>query len=99
MADEPMSPGEIQRALERHDKALMNAVTLDAWTRENEHLRDEIRESASDCKERTDSVMKALLAAVKDLKDNKQNAWSRNLQIVGFVVALVAAYIAAKGIK
>lgn len=95
MADEPMSPGEIQRALERHDRALMNAVTTDAWVRENEHLRNEIREAVNDCRERTDDVEKAAMEAVKELKENKQNAWMRILGVLGVAATLIAAALAA----
>lgn len=95
MADEPMSPGEIQRALERHDKALMNAVTTDAWAREN----DRVKERFAETKERIDNVEEAAMSAIQRIETGKQNAWGRTLQITGIVVAIVAAYIAAKGIK
>lgn len=95
MADEPMSPGEIQRALERHDKALMNAVTTDSWAREN----DRVRERFAETKERIDDVEETAMNAIQRIETGKQNTWSRTLQIVGIIVAIAAAYIAAKGIK
>lgn len=99
MASEPMTPGEIQRALERHDRALMDAVTTATFVREVEHLRNEIREAVSDCKERTEDVEQQTMNAIKRIETGKQDSRVVLLQIVGFVVALVAAYIAAKGIK
>lgn len=99
VADEPMSPGEIQRALERHDRALMDAVTTATFVREVEHLRNEIHESVSDCKERTEDVEQQAMSAIRRIETGKQDSRVMILQIVGFVVALVAAYIAAKGIK
>lgn len=99
MADEPMSPGEIQRALERHDRALMDAVTTATFVREVEHLRNEIRESVADCKERTEDVETTAMSAIKRIEAGKQDTWSRTLQIITIVVAIATAYIAAKGIK
>lgn len=98
-----MSPGEIQRALERHDRALMNAVTVDAWVRENEHLRNEIHEVADDCRERTDDVEKAADARFKRIEDRGQNTWSRVLGVLGIAATLIAAalaaYMSARGAK
>jgi hypothetical protein len=90
-----MSAGEIQRALERHDKALMNAVTTDAWAREN----DRVKERFAETKERIDDVEETAMSAIQRIETGKQNVWSRTLQIAGIAVAIVAAYIAAKGIK
>lgn len=95
MTDEPMSPGEIQRALERHDKALMNAVTIDAWTLENNRVKERFVE----VKEHIDDVEETAMGAIKDLKGDKNNVWTRTFQIAGIAVAIVTAYIAAKGIK
>lgn len=95
MTDEPMTQGEIQRALERHDKALMNAVTIDAWVRENDRTKERFAET----KERIDDVEETAMEAIKELKEGKSNAWTRALQIVAIVVAMATAYIAAKGIK
>lgn len=90
-----MSPGEIQRALERHDRALMNAVTVDAWVRENEHLRNEIHEAVNDCRERTDDVEKATDARFRRIEDRGQNTWVRVLGVVGIAATLFAAVLAA----
>jgi len=103
VADESMSDAEIRRNFERLDRAIQNAVTVGAWTRENEHVRDQMRELDLDCRERTDGANAAVLAAVKRIEGGKQNAWTRGLQLAGVVATVVVgwwtAYIASKGLK
>jgi cobalamin biosynthesis Mg chelatase CobN len=98
-----MADAEIRRNFDRIDRAIQNAVTLDAWTRENEHVRDQMHELDRDCRERTDDVAEAAKAALQRIEGGKQNAWTRGLQVAGVVATVVVgwwtAYIASKGLK
>lgn len=48
MPEERLTDGEIRRTFKRHEDAIFdlakNSVSQDAWTRENGHLRQEIRD-------------------------------------------------------
>lgn len=103
MADEPMSPAEIQRALERHDRALMNAVPTDAWARENEHLRQYVDTQYRGLREHVDDVEESLTADIKEMKERGQMTRGQLIAVLsavaGVVATVVAAYISTKGIK
>lgn len=90
-----MSDGEILRRFEGIDKRMDAFVTVDAWTRENEHARDRAVEVDRDCRERTDEVKKAAMDAVKRIEDRGQNTWVRVLGVLGVAATLVAAAWAA----
>jgi flavin-binding protein dodecin len=59
-----MSPAEIRRAFVRVDEALRSMVTQDAWSRENNHLRELIGKVDQDCHERSDDVEEAAQTAI-----------------------------------
>jgi hypothetical protein len=113
VTDERMSDGElrhrfesIDKRFESVDKRLDRMATVDMVTSEAGHTRDKIEEVDRDSRERDKDMEKAAsersTATDERFRRNeagKQNAWSRTLQIMGIVVAIVAAYIAAKGIK
>lgn len=63
-----MSPGEIRRAFERIDRAMRGMVTVDMWSRENQHVRDQIVEGDRDCRERSDNVEEVALKAVERIE-------------------------------
>lgn len=97
MPDERMSDGEIRRSLDRIDRRVdelaKSAVPLDAWTRENVHLQEQIREGDRDCRDRTDLAMKA----VKEIKDRSQLTVGRLLMILTILATLLAGWWAAFG--
>lgn len=101
-----MSDGElrhrfesIDKRFEGVDKRLDRMATVDMVTSETSHARDKIGEVDRDSRERDEDMEKANADRFRRIEDGKQNAWGRVLQIAGIAVAIVAAYIAAKGIK
>lgn len=102
MPDERMSDGEIRRSLERIDRRVddlaKSAVPLDAWTRENLHLQEQIKDGDEDCKERTKQAM----TAIEKLEKRSQLTVGRLLMILAILATLLAgwwaAYGAAKGV-
>lgn len=96
------------------DKRLDLKVPLDTWNLQNAHVAADMAELDRDCRERTDAIEKAAAArsdtvakaameAIKEIKEGKQNAWVRALQIAGIAATAVVgwwtAYITSKGIK
>lgn len=74
------------------------------------YAKEQVAKVEADCRERTDDVEQTAMAAVKsvadasaaavsELKKDKRTTWGWVLQVIGYGVALVAAVIAAKGIK
>lgn len=74
------------------------------------YTKEQITKLDADCRERTDDVEETAMAAVKsvadasssavaELKKDKRTTWGYVLQVIGYGIALVAAVIAAKGIK
>lgn len=86
MPEERLSDGEIRRTLKRHEDAIFDlaktAVTQDAWTRENGHLRAEIKVVADD---------------VADLKDQKRLRIGYIIAIAGVLATLLVGWWAAVG--
>lgn len=113
MAEERMSDGElkhrfdsIDKRFEGVDRRLDRMATTDMVTSEDNHTRDRIVEVDRDSRDRDAAIEKAATERSKQTdvrfersETGKQNTWSRTLQIAGIVVAIAAAYIAAKGIK
>lgn len=103
VADEDVSLGEIQRNLSKIDKRLDGFVTIDAWTRENDRMKERIAETDKASRERDESVEETAMTAIKDIKDGKASTWVRVLQLasmaIGLLGAVWAAYITTKGIK
>jgi hypothetical protein len=110
MAEERMSDREIRDRFDSIDKRLDRMVPLDTWTLQIGYDREKHIELDQACRERTDDVEKTAMAATKsvadaatkavdDLKKTKQTTWSWAAQVIGWGIALVAAVIAAKGIK
>lgn len=106
MADERMSDGElrhrfdsIDKRFEGVDRRLDRMATVEAVTSEANHARERVAEVDRDSRERDANMATASAEQFKQIKDGKQSTWGRTLQILGIVVAIAAAYIAAKGIK
>lgn len=103
VADENVSLGEVQRNVDRMDKRLDGFVTVDAWTRENDRMKERISTVDQASRERDDDVEAAAMGAIKEIKDGKANNWLRIIQVAGMAVTLLAAlwaaYITTRGIK
>lgn len=86
MPEERLSDGEIRRTLKRHEESIFDiaksSVTQDAWTRENRHLRGEI---------------KVVADSVKDLKEQKKLHVGYIIAIAGVLATLLVGWWAAVG--
>ena len=90
-----MSDGEIKRRLDSIDSRLDRMVTVDAWNRENDHIKERITELDRDCRERSDDDQRATDARFKRIEERGQNAWTRVLGVLGIAATLIAAVWAA----
>lgn len=95
MAEENVSLGEVQRNVNRIDKRLDAFVTVDAWTRENDRMKERVAEVDKTSRERDDAAEEATDERFKRSEESGQNRWIRVLGILGIAATLFAAVWAA----
>lgn len=103
MTDEDVSLGEIQRNVDRIDKRLSEFVTVDAWTRENDRMKERIGAVDAASRERDDDMERDTAEQFRKRDERGQMTRGQLIAVLcavaGVVATVVAAYISTKGIK
>jgi hypothetical protein len=105
-SEEPLTNREILGKFEdvRRDQAsadtriarvAADAVTTEAWQRENGHIQRDIAEVDAHCEERHKITMNALEELKRTVEKKSEFTWNRFLAIASILVVLIAAWYTA----
>lgn len=94
-----MSDGEIGRTFERYDKRMDGFVTIDAWTAENDRMKERINTADQASRERDQALEEAAEQRAEHGRMTRGQLTVVLIGVASVAATVVGAYISAKGIK